>query len=238
LEVLFRDHYVYPFVQLQKSAGVPWENIRANLEVAIVNETRFVAVGGAAESGHSFLYDFRKANDLPMEAFAIDQDVIEVVSSQKIAVTPPSLRHLIYVDDFCATGQQVNDRAGRLIRLLKTYRPDIKISYYLLFATESAIANLKGSGLFDNVAAAVVFDPDYRVFGESSHFYKTPIPGVNLQVGREIMQGYGSLLFSDPLGFKNSQLLVGFNHNTPDNTLPVFWASESWQPIFHRAHKH
>jgi hypothetical protein len=42
------------------------------------------------------------------------------------------------------------------------------------------------------------------------------------------------------LGFENGQLLVGFHHNTPDNTLPIIWYDEefaSWTPIFKRYNK-
>ena len=42
------------------------------------------------------------------------------------------------------------------------------------------------------------------------------------------------------LGFKDCQLLLGFNHNTPDNTLPIFWYDEknyNWYPIFKRYKK-
>ena len=31
---------------------------------------------------------------------------------------------------------------------------------------------------------------------------------------------------ADALGFEDSQLLIGFHHNTPDNTLPIIWFDE------------
>jgi len=51
---------------------------------------------------------------------------------------------------------------------------------------------------------------------------------------------YGEKLVGGPhsLGFDDSQLLIGFHHNTPDNTLPIIWFDEpgqaSWKPIFRR----
>jgi hypothetical protein len=50
---------------------------------------------------------------------------------------------------------------------------------------------------------------------------------------------YGDELWAmHPLGYKDGQLLLSLFHNTPDNTLPVFWAeSANWQPIFKRFHK-
>ena len=54
---------------------------------------------------------------------------------------------------------------------------------------------------------------------------------------------YGSSLVpGDPFGYDNGQLLIGFHHNTPDNTLPIFWYDEpggtSWTPIFKRYPKY
>ena len=44
-----------------------------------------------------------------------------------------------------------------------------------------------------------------------------------------------------PLGFMNSQALVGFEHSIPNNTLPILWAdiqmegtNRRWRPIFPR----
>jgi len=42
------------------------------------------------------------------------------------------------------------------------------------------------------------------------------------------------------LGWGDCQLLLGFYHNTPDNTLPVIWYDEdeiNWYPIFRRYNK-
>ena len=50
---------------------------------------------------------------------------------------------------------------------------------------------------------------------------------------------YGPLLRPEyPGGWGNNQLLLGFQHNTPDNTLPIMWAegdaSRPWTPAFKR----
>ena len=37
--------------------------------------------------------------------------------------------------------------------------------------------------------------------------------------------------------FRNGQLLIGFHHNVPDNTLPILWfdsPNADWRPIFRR----
>ena len=43
---------------------------------------------------------------------------------------------------------------------------------------------------------------------------------------------------SAPLGYGGCQLLLGFAHNVPNNTLPIFWLQdEAWFPVFKRYHK-
>lgn len=38
-----------------------------------------------------------------------------------------------------------------------------------------------------------------------------------------------------PLGYRDGQSLVVFSHNTPSNTLPVFWSAfDGWQPLYTR----
>ena len=46
---------------------------------------------------------------------------------------------------------------------------------------------------------------------------------------------------NSPLGYKNGQLLLGFAHNIPNNTLPIFWSDgrqhSPWTPLFPRYRK-
>ena len=43
----------------------------------------------------------------------------------------------------------------------------------------------------------------------------------------------------DALGWKGTEALISFHHNTPNNTLPIFWfdgskAAVNWAPLFRR----
>jgi hypothetical protein len=50
-----------------------------------------------------------------------------------------------------------------------------------------------------------------------------------------MVEKYGKKLYKNHmLGYKDSQLLLGLEHNTPNNTLPIFWSEEEWSPIFKR----
>ena len=47
---------------------------------------------------------------------------------------------------------------------------------------------------------------------------------------------YGKMAYPKaPLGFDDGQLLIGFSHNIPDNTVPIIWSTENeWNGIFPR----
>lgn len=49
---------------------------------------------------------------------------------------------------------------------------------------------------------------------------------------------YGNNRWKDAqsaMGYNNDELLISFFHNTPSNTLPIFWTdAKNWYPIFNR----
>jgi hypothetical protein len=249
LRVLFQEKVVYPFVQHQRNLGLVYPNIETALLTHLKHRTRFVGVGNPSESGASILYPFRQANSLPTELFSTISQVAVIgppapgESTPSVSLSPTTLSELIYMDDFCGTGEQVESREGAFIRELRNANSAIQIHYFLLFATKSAVEHLKSLKLFNRVEAVIVLDDDYKVFSANSHFYRTVVAGIDPIVAKKIMQHYGTKLVLNPgnaLGYNNSQMLVSFEHNTPDNTLPVIWQGIPhipWHPIFARAPK-
>ncbi|MFO1447295.1 MAG: hypothetical protein U1F61_03875 [Opitutaceae bacterium] len=241
MRVLFRDHFIYPAVQELRTHQPDIPQLMAALKSRIVNETRFIGMGLPAESGTGMLYRFRIANDLPLAIFPELNSILKGHNGN-ITTNPSSLKRIIIMDDLCATGEQVEVRMGSTVNRIRTSCPHLKVDYFLLFATARGVKNCRQSGLFNEVAAAIIFDDDYQVFSPSSLFYKEPIQGVSAAVGEEVCGHYGGKLKPLlPLGFRNSQLLIGFEHNTPDNTLPVFWKDDDqmpWHAVFPRVEKH
>lgn len=249
LRVLFQEKVVYPFVQQQKNLGGNVASIWADLLAQLKQRTRFVGVGNPSESGPSFLYPFRQANGLPTEIFSSISETVKLgpplqgSSEPTIDINPSTLTELIYMDDFCATGQQVACRESKTIQRIRSSKADLKIHYFILFATNSAIQFLQSTGLFNRVEAVIVLDDDYKAFSSNSHFYRSTTSGIDMLMAKAIMFHYGQKLSSNPchaLGYRDSQMLVSFKHNTPDNTLPVIWKANQdipWHPIFARAQK-
>lgn len=73
-----------------------------------------------------------------------------------------------------------------------------------------------------------VFDDDQRLFGTRN---KT-------KAIREFAYKYGKKLDAkNPLGYKNSQMLVIFAHAVPNNTLPIIWKdTKDWNALVPRSH--
>lgn len=64
-------------------------------------------------------------------------------------------------------------------------------------------------------------------------------PHIDAATLEKVAMSYGELLWPGfPGGWGNNQLLLGFQHNTPDNTLPIMWAEGNairrWTPAFKR----
>ena len=107
----------------------------------------------------------------------------------------------------------------------------MSIAYYALFATTQAVSRLRSSGLFDIVECIFEINSDFRAFSENSVFYSAPIDGISRENALLVALCYGGRLVPNaPLGYGNGQFIIGFEHNTPDNTLPIFWYPEGMQP--------
>jgi hypothetical protein len=109
----------------------------------------------------------------------------------------------------------------------------------MLFGTEEGINSVKNETLFDNVATVFSIDKSFECFSDTSRYFCKSIDEIEKDFCKEMCKKYGNELWEQhPLGYKDGQLLLSFFHNTPDNTLPVFWAENAnWIPIFKRFHK-
>lgn len=109
----------------------------------------------------------------------------------------------------------------------------------MLFGTEYGINQVKAVGVFNNVNAVFTVDDSFKAFSDDSRYYFTPPDElIEKDFARATVEKYGPLMNFPALGYRDCQLLVGLFHNTPDNTLPIFWTeANSWKPIFKRYHK-
>ena len=210
-----------------------------------LENTRFLGIGSPSESGQHLLYPFRQVNGLSVSYFP---NLVDLCTGPLYVRTSrwafPEVHRLVFIDDFCGTGDQAAGFGNQYVAQLRSValRSNIRIKvwYLALMATSAGLSHIRRFGVFDRVAAVSELDTSYRVFANDSQFYRRPPSGITRWASATIAQHYGRCLYPNhPLGFDNSQLMVGFQHNVPDNTLPIFWQDQAppWYAIFPRRAK-
>jgi hypothetical protein len=152
------------------------------------------------------------------------------------------LGRVVFLDDFCGSGRQVRRYTRNIIPKIRQENEAIRLCYYPLFATSEGLERVRQSKVFDEVETLCELDGSFRaVSPESRYFLQVPAE-VSREFAEQMCVRYGQLIEpSAPLGFRDCQLLIGFAHNIPNNTLPIFWSEgtehHQWTPVFPRYKK-
>jgi hypothetical protein len=259
LKALYRDLYKYPNIQeIRRNNG-------NTLDISLINtafkgwqdKTRFLGVGNPSESGTHLLYFFRQENKLGKDLFINTHEIFDY-DNGAFKLADPSIRHYVFIDDFCGSGSQAIEYSRSIVSLIKSLDPNIKASYLMLFTTTSGQEQVLNNTLFDDVNSVVELDESFKYFHSNSRYFKNPPSDIDKNYLKALCETHGEqhcrstyaqtetepLLSQytdrDKLGFNDSQLLIGFHHNTPDNTLPIVWYDENlvdWWPAFKRYNK-
>jgi hypothetical protein len=200
-----------------------------------VSRTRFLAVGNPSESGQHLLYYFRQENKLSSELFPNQFELPSLPGASPFH-GPPAADRYIFIDDLCGSGEQIEKFSDRVIQPLAVAHPTAQIGYFPIFATTEGLNYTRSHTNFTDVRCLMELDSSFKCFSSGSRFYDDAAIRAEAE---DICRRYGNVLYArHPLGYRNCQLAIGFNHNTPDNTLPVFWAESTalptWSPIFRR----
>lgn len=146
----------------------------------------------------------------------------------------------IFIDDFCGSGKQGSEYSRELVEDIKRLDPHASVAYYVLFATSEGIDKIRTKTAFDAARAIYELDSSFKCFSMGSRYFQTSPAEIDRAFCEQMCRGYGTKMVPPPhvLGFEDSQLLIGFHHNTPDNTLPIIWfdgpGGVPWKPIFRR----
>jgi hypothetical protein len=243
LKALYRDLYRYPIVAGIRRAnhdtldsGLIDPLFRAELEA-----TRFLGVGNPSESGCHLLYYFRQENSLPKDLFIhAHQAFTRGGGPGLLRLRDPTVTRYVFIDDFCGSGKQGTEYSRDLVEEIKRLNPHAFVAYYVLFATTRGISKVRDETAFDVARAIYDLDTSFKCFSAGSRYFRTPTSDIDPAFCEQMCRAYGARMVAAPhvLGFDDSQLLVGFHHNTPDNTLPIIWYDEPggvpWKAIFRR----
>jgi hypothetical protein len=242
LRALYRDLYRYPLIErIRRANGNTTDLDVINREFqAQLAASRFLGVGNPSESGTHLLYYFRQENSLPKPLFIHTHQIFRrYADPADLQLRDPSVNRYVFIDDLCGSGQQASEYSADLVADIKRLRPDAFVAYYVLFATSKGINEVRTTTGFDDAQCVFDLDDSFRCFGPRSRYFDPSINDIDKSFSEGMCRHYGEeLLPGHALGYRDSQLLLGFHHNTPDNTLPVFWYDETeghpWRPIFRR----
>ena len=248
LKALFREHVRYPMIQeIRASLGGTRDGSAVDAAFrARLDRCRFVGVGNPAESGTHLLYYFRQENGLSRGLFAHATELLTAGATDPTAAfVPNDVETIFFVDDLCASGEQVLRYSRTLIQDLRSVAArtgaNVRFAYLVLMATTIGLETARTQGGFDQVDAICVLDETQAAFAPTSRVFRRPPTGISSSTSEQVARGYGAEVFAPwPLGFDDGQLLLALHHNTPDNSLPVLWFDDDpgiWSPPFPRQPK-
>lgn len=262
LKGLYRDLYKYRVIENIRTSNSDTTDINfinKSFDEAL-RKTRFLGVGNPSESGTHLLYFFRQENKLPKSLFIDSNEVIDRNIGQPDKLFFPEVQEYVFFDDFCGTGTQAKKYSDTILSEIKRINPALKASYLMLFATKTGKKFIIDNTRFDYVEAVFELDESFQCFADTSRYFHQDTPAfINKDFAKKFCSEMGLSMMEvfwknegvpksklstyaddSKLGFGDCQLLIGFNHNTPDNTLPIFWWDEEepiWYPIFRRYNK-
>lgn len=247
LKAVYRDLYKYPIVEQIRSSHddtTEEEYIKKQFKEQH-KRTRFLGVGNPSESGVHLLYYFRQENNLPKTFFVHAHELFissYSVEERKMVQTwaNEEIDHVVFIDDFCGDGSQAIKYLKDLVKQIRELKSDCKIEYFVLVGNKDGLKNVKEDVKIENPKAVFELDDSFKCFSNNSRYYATEKKGIDKAFCKEMCEKYGKNRSKDansPLGFNEDQLLLSFFHNTPNNTLPIFWTDVNWTPIFSRAIK-
>ena len=243
LKALYRDVYRYPIIEFIRRSN--HDTLDSSLIDPLfktqLSATRFLGVGNPSESGCHLLYYFRQENNLPKDLFIHTHQIFtRNTGSGSVQLRDAKVLRYIFIDDFCGSGKQGSEYSKDIVEDIKKLNPDAFVAYYVLFATKKGIDKVRNETKFDSARAIYELDSSFKTFSPDSRYFRNRLPEIDPIFCERMCKLYGERMVVPvhALGYENSQLLIGFHHNTPDNTLPIIWFDDPghlpWKPIFRR----
>lgn len=239
LRALYTDLVLAPLIQLARKrlGGSRDEAAVLNKTYECLAKTRFLGVGNPSESGVHLLYYFRQENGLPKSMFS---DAASIFSRRTVdgeirtVLREEDVERYIFLDDLCGSGETAEKYSEDLLPRILSVGREVDLHYYSIFATSAGMSRVREKSLFAERSGAVFeLDESYRSLSVSSRYLSVLPESISRDLLLRINQYYGNMVCpGNPGGFEDGQLLLAFNHNTPDNTLPIIWRDpENGSPV-------
>lgn len=245
LQSIYRDLFLIPLIQ-EVRASLGGSRNPQIVEPAVdeaIKKTRFLGVGNPSESGVHLLYFFRQENSLSKSLFldsaAVFTSALDACGKINRALADPDVERYIFIDDVCGSGDTAEKYSKGIVTELLALKPDAKLRYLAMFATRKGIGKVRSTKFGAGSAAVFELDDSYSCLSHGARILLDAPPHIDAAILERVAMSYGALLWpAFPDGWDHNQLLLGFQHNTPDNTLPIMWATGGtscpWTPAFKR----
>lgn len=198
-----------------------------------IEKTRFThfAVG---KSGGVIQYLYRQANTLSNQSvMSFDRALSPIKMGKGKAVET-----LVVVEDFLGSGKEAEYFFERLDDALKKVDQRYKnIVFMPIIAYQEGLDLLEEKFPWLTVIPAKVppklLDDNHPVFSEKEQLqFKEMLEKYERLYPRDL---YPNSQVTGPFGYRDGQSMIVFSHNTPSNSLPIFWSAfDNWQPLFTR----
>jgi hypothetical protein len=189
--------------------------------------------GAAGTSAPAFLRQMLPSLRITKAAIVRKED-----AAARIAAERPVL--VLLVDEFAGSGRQISGVVTRLVDTLRTLHPSWQEETTIAVGIGVTPGGEAAAALADlpcEVAIGLTLGSEVRAFDEDAKIFSTE---ADRAAAKDLMAAIGrSLRAHPPLGFKDQALLVVFESNCPNNTLPALWragdyAGRRWLPLFER----
>ena len=237
----FFDWKIYALRLLSNITYYKMDDIDESLEeikkyLSGLNDFVISDIEGIEKSSVHLFYSLNKLIADPSIKFVLSQNLDSSDS-----------RSIVFIDDMIGTGHQASKYVNKLKDGGKIGHQ--KLYYYAIIGLEDGINEIKKSGLFEIVLTKKVI---YKTAFDTGYIFNSEESGEAKEmastIGEQLTKGLDKI---GPLGYENSGALVFFGHNSPNNSLPIFWASGkckileslgedtevNWTPLFPRKEK-
>jgi len=202
-------------------------------DLSPIRNIHLIPLGKIGKSGGAMAYYLKKT-----PTFSYNKE-IEFIEENNFPTLTDGCT-IVIVDDFAGTGNSI-------IEFYNQIKPNLPNNHNVYALTivymEKAKINLEKNNIqIVGSERMPAFAPRGSVFGYYPRMIET----------RDFCFRYGNMLYPEhkykekktvqhPLGYLNTQALIGFEHSIPNNTLPILWAdcrikgtNEYWTPLFPR----
>ena len=201
-----------------------------------------IPIGKYGKSGTLLIYYLKKTNTF--KKYETKIHFIENYTQLKYkrrSKTIPKFSIFIYLDDFLGSGNQFLKFYSNFIYPQVRHEVNVESECVLsIFFTKRSsdfiLHKFSNIQLYGEIAIKA-FDTEGSIFGYRKKML--PIRELAFEYGQYLfVTGKGKKRKSHPLGYKNSQSLIVFPYNVPNNTLPIIWSTKKkWYPLYRRSPK-